>query len=192
MTRRALVGLALAACAVVGTACGVPTSTTPTALDRSQIPNAILSYRPITATTAIPSGEQIFNVYFWFSGTLVAAPRFYKVTKSHPTVTPQYVLAVLEAGPAGSDNDADYSLLPTSSEPRYVSFVKGIVRVELTSNEVFDIAALAQIVWTLRAIHGVAGVRFLVGGKPVAVPDGSGNIIRGPVTEGNYENFAPQ
>ena len=180
---------AVAAVALSLAACGVPTSSAPDALDNGQIPNGLLSYRPETGTTQDGPNESLFQVYFFSSGSLIAATR---ATKK--AISPALVLGVLEDGPTSADRPGESTLLPATNPPRYVSLVDQIVTVALPPGqeyEVYNIGALAQIVWTLTALRGVKAVQFEADSKPVRVANGSGYLVQGPVTQADYENFAP-
>lgn len=54
-----------------------------------------------------------------------------------------------------------------------------------------QILGVAQIVYTLTAVGGVDAVQFIKGGEPVAVPNGAGRLMPGPVDRSDYAVIAP-
>jgi hypothetical protein len=188
-------GLLLAATALVASACGIPTASSPTPIAKSDVPYRLLD--PPTTTTTTPGSnpavgvpEQIFLVAP--SGHLVAATREVAVPAS-----PTQVLAALLAGPTATESAAGVqSFLTHAGLQATVTQAGPVATVHFTDSPIQVVGpdqtlAVAQVVYTLTQQPGITGVSFEIGGKPVEVPTAAGAQVPGPVGRADYVPQAP-
>ncbi|MDN5794687.1 MAG: GerMN domain-containing protein [Intrasporangium sp.] len=131
---------------------------------------------------------------------LLQGSYLFRVTR---TVLPgpglQPTLSALSA-PLSPDEQAQglRTALPTSIQPMRGLMARGdIAQVEVPAG--FDrlpvqeqINALGQIVFTITADTLATGVQLVEDGRPVAVPDASGQLQNRPVTREDYGVLAPR
>jgi hypothetical protein len=188
-------GLLLAASALVASACGIPTASSPTPIAKSDVPYRLLD--PPTTTTTTPGSnpavgvpEQVFLVAP--SGHLVAATREVAVPAS-----PTLVLAALLAGPTATESAAGVqSFLTHAGVQATVTQSGAVATVHFTNSPIQVVGpdqtlAVAQVVYTLTQQPGITGVSFELGGKPIEVPTAAGAQVPGPVGRADYLPQAP-
>jgi spore germination protein GerM len=102
--------------------------------------------------------------------------------------------ALLE-GPSGAETRLGLSsAIPSRDAVRLVTDEDGTATVELSSDfrdgtVTHQVAALAQIVYTLTGVPGVEEVRFEIDGALAAVPRHDGSLTREPVNRSDYDEL---
>jgi len=163
-------------------ACGVPSESTPRALDRTTAPLQLFAPDP----TPDPSGELAAQLFFVRANRLVSTPR--------PVPLPGAPLQVLRAlfdGPTEVERSAGLSTaIPAVVTLRGVELRSRIAVVSLDglgeSARADQVTAFAQIVATLAVRDDVDGVQFLAGQRALAVPRGDGSLTDLPLTRSAY------
>jgi hypothetical protein len=176
--------------------CGVQPDDHPRDLAADEVPYGLLDEGPPIADptpTTAPSIEQVnVAVYFLNGERLHPAPR----AVTDPPIAGR-VLSQLIAGP--TDDEAVTGLRSAINPLTQVSVSRPspeILVVDLTPEfAAVPISeqrlALAQIVYTATGLEGVQGVRFTVGGSPVAVPLPDGTVTSEPVRRDSFAALAP-
>ncbi len=191
--RRSLAAL-LAVAALTLAACGVPISSSPSALPKSQVPNGLLSpVVPPSSTTTQPAGlsESIYLVN-------LATSKIEAANRNVPN--PATLAAVLDAllgGPSAQEANQGYGTsIPANTV--LLSVVMGPSNITLDFSLGFgtifgqqqQTLAAAQIVQTvgvyLAAENQSKGVLFQIEGTPTSVPIASGVVTSAPVTPAMY------
>lgn len=193
--RRWWIAPVLAGAALALAACGIPTSSGPTAIARNDVPYHLLN--PPTTTTTVPGStpavgvaEQIFLVAP--SGHLVAATREVAVPASLTQV-----MGALLAGPTATESASGVqSFLSRTGVAVSLTAATGVATVDFTSNPIQVVGpdqtlAISQVVYTLTQQPGVTGVSFEIAGKAIEVPTAAGAQVPGPVARADYLPQAP-
>ncbi len=183
----AVVALALIACG-----CGVPTSGSPSALDKSDVPQL-----PPTTTTT-PSANLPFTVV-WLNGSNAPSPQVLYAPRQSDRLA--NALVTLLAGPTPPSQfstaiPAVTTLIGVSPNsnglPAAAPDQPVVVNVSLeftASSGVDEVLAVEQVVLTIAcnltpAAH--VSVSFEVDGSPLPVPISSGSPVSRPVTPADY------
>jgi spore germination protein GerM len=178
--------LALAALAVVGAGCAIPTQSSPSTMAPSKVPFDLLNpHPPTTTTTTQPKPTSYVAVQVFFlnaTNALTAVQRF--VAAPAPLTS---VLGALLDGPSSSDPQGTSTAIPSNVKVLSVAAQSGIVTVNLnaafgaiTGNSIEE--AVGQIVATVVADVGLTtGVVFEIDGQRTSVPIANGSQVSGPV-----------
>ncbi|WP_347350103.1 GerMN domain-containing protein [Intrasporangium sp.] len=180
--------LSYAACGLLLAGCGIGPQDRPVVIS---IPPQTAAPVPSTVMTGVPLSMQVY---------LLKGAHLFRVTR---TVAPgpglQPTLAALSA-PLSPDEQAQglRSAIPVSVQPLRGSMGRGdIARVDVPTG--FDrlpvqeqVNALGQLVFTITADTLATGVQLVEDGRPVAVPDASGQLQDRAVTREDYGVLAPR
>lgn len=139
----------------------------------------------LTETTA-PTDGHAGTVEMWF----VDGDRLVPVLVSVRNTSPATVVATLVTTPAPAAA-ALRSAVPPATEVVGAVVEGGVATVDLSSSFTLvggneEILAVGQIVLTLSSLEGVAGVRLLIDGSPVAAPTGDGALVDRPLTPDDF------
>jgi hypothetical protein len=185
-------------------ACGIRRQTSVQVVDPKDLPPALVETSVATTTTTLPDttvtvspGEtsttlatEPIDLYFVSGGKLTP------ISKNLPRpATPQQVLALLAAGPPTGDLGAGLRTSLPSNAPISVSVASGVATVALPAALLSTAAAdqqlaIGQIVLSLYR-PGIGQVKFMSGGKAIAVPRGDGSLTAagGAVTADDYRRL---
>lgn len=176
-----LLAAALATCALLLTACGVPVDAEPRALDAGDVPVGVL---PSASPAPESGGDARVVLYFLQGDQVVPVPR----PVTGPTVGTR-LIELLLAGPTEAEKSAGAtSLIPASVSVVDVEVQGTIAVVTLagTPDQARPQApAFAQIVATLTP-ERATGVRFRLDGADLPVPRADGSLTDAPVTRADY------
>lgn len=178
--RRALVAAAL----VLLAGCGVPTDSSPRALDPEAAPFGVLG-----EPTPAPEGEGRVALYFVRGDRVVLQPR--PVERS---TTIRQLLDLLLEGPTPEQVAAGTrSAIPTDLRVEDVE-VSGsgvaVVTLAVGDNQVgTPPLGFAQIVATLTAPGRARSVRFRLDGEDLPVPRGDGSLTSDPLDRDDYADL---
>ena len=169
---------------LVLTGCGVPTDTSPRALDPDDAPFGVLG-----ETTVAPEGEGRVALYFVRGDRVVLQPR--PVERS---TTIRQLLDLLLEGPTPEQVAAGTrSAIPTDLEVEEVEVsARGVAVVTLAAgdNQVgTSPLGFAQIVATLTAPGRARAVRFRLDGEDLPVPRGDGSLTSDPLDRTDYADL---
>ena len=191
----ALLSLMAAAMVLAGLAsCGsTDQPTTPSPADTTS-PTASSS----ATTSASPTSSTTLqlSVYFMSGGKIAAGHRTVLKTKAVATVAIRQLLD----GPTDAEDSAGFTTaLPPGASVRSIRVTDGIARVSLDaeilqlgqSNPEAEMAALAQLTFTLTQFPTVTGVEFSSGDARIAHVDGSDVDFTKPVGRADFESLAP-
>jgi len=181
--------------ALVLTACGIPTASSPSPIAKSDVPYHLLD--PPTTTTTVPGAPPavgVAEVIFLVapSGHLVPATREVAV----PASLTQVVDALL-AGPTATESAAGIqSFLSRTGVQVTLAASGGVATVHFTTDPIQVVGpdqtlAIAQVVYTVTQQPGVTGVDFAIAGKAIEVPTAAGAQVPGPVNRADYTSLAP-
>jgi spore germination protein GerM len=198
------IGAAVLALVCALSACGIRRQTSVQVVDPKDLPPALVETSAPTTTTTIPettvpisTGEtsttlatEPIDLYFVASGKLTP------ISKNLPRpATPQQVLALLAAGPPRGDLGVGLRTAIPANSPLGVTVSSGVATVALPAALLSTPAAdqqlaIGQIVLTLYR-PGIGQVKFVSGGKPIAVPRGDGSLTAagGAVTADDYRRL---
>ncbi len=195
-TVRRLAGLATVMVAGITAACGIPTSGTPTAIAKADVPFHLLD--PVTPTTAPPTVSPAVAVP---TTIYLVAPTQHVIAVSRdvqiPATLSEIIGALLEGPTASESRFGLQSFLTGTTTQVKATVVDGIATVDFfTANPVQVVGpdqtlAIAQVVFTATQQTGVTGVVFQIDGKPIEVPTASGVQVPGPVDRASYQPQAP-
>jgi hypothetical protein len=191
LRRRRLRGVAttLLATVTVIAACGVPEEGRFVALDRSEIPDALIATSIPAPTTTVPSepvevtttvAEILYDnveLYFVSANRVVRSERLI-VSPATPTQVLDTLLAGLDAA---TESAGLRSALPRGLTAT-IEVRRGVARISSTSPFLSELEpldqrlAIAQIVLTLTRRPGIGQVLFNVDGTDIPVPRGAGDL----------------
>jgi spore germination protein GerM len=185
------------------TTTGAVTSTTSTSVTSTTMP-ATTTEPPSTTTTTTASPKLGFAVYFLLEELEgdAGGPFLVPVYRELSTGTDAAVAALeaLFAGPAPDEESGIPSIssaIPEGTSVIGVEIEGGLARVDLSSE--FDdgggsasmFARLAQVVYTVTRIDGIAQVEFLIEGEPVNAFSSEGIMLDGPQERADYYDQLP-
>jgi hypothetical protein len=191
MRARVLVG-AVAFLVVVAAGCGVRSQSSPTAIEPDDIPFGLLEPE---AGTADPDtgGFAAADVTIYLMGSNGLLPVEREVTR--PAGARKVLQALMEGPTPGESALGLQSALDPDAAPPAIEHDGRRILVELHEGFFTEggaqIAALAQIVYTLTDLVPRARVQFLVEGEPVEVPRGDGVLTSRLVDRDDYIQQAP-
>lgn len=173
--------------------CALRSQSEATPIDRENIPFGLLdtttSSTPDATSTTAAAGP--LNVFF------IRADRLAQVDRSvagGPTL--DNALSALQSQPTTEEEAAGLRNAIPPGQLQSFSQENDLVTVNL-SQDFSEVSgaeqtrALAQIVFTVTAVPGIAQVRFFLAGNAVEVPRGDGTLTAAPVTRTDYANLAP-
>lgn len=171
-------------------ACGVPTADHASTARGSEVPYGLLEVGERTSTTLPELSSAAATIW------LVAADRIHPITRE--VASPSSITRAFEALSGGpTDNEAQLGLrsaVPTDAIED-VAVADGVATVDLA--DVFvssapreQLLALAQLVYTATQFRNVEVVQFTLGGEPIEVPRGDGEISEGPVRRRDFAALA--
>lgn len=187
--RLAALACALLTCAVGG--CSPDTDVVHRVPD-SSVPFGLLPSGGSAVPSQLPRGPES-RVYLLVDGRLRAVTR--RVVGDN---VPAEAIRALLAGPTEAETAKGLgSAVPPNTELLSLDVIGGIATVDLSSEFGSlggdqQIAAIAQIVFTMTAFADVGGVRFAIDGKPIETPDGSGSLTSEPATRKAFPRLAPR
>lgn len=177
MSRRRL---SVLVAAVILASCGVPRDPSARRLDPEDVPFGLASP---ASTTTVPAqrGSAVFSIF------LIREEHLVRVERRSTTLPDAATrLAALVEGP--HPREASSGLRTTvdeESELRVRAVEDGVATVDLGEQPPVSgpdqILAIAQVVVTLAEDPTIDGVRFTLGGEPVAVPAGDGTLRADPL-----------
>jgi hypothetical protein len=174
--------------AVVATACGVRDEHAPRRVDPETVPFGLAE--PEAGKQLDPTGTVSMSVFLEGEDALVAVER-----RVRGPVDARTALAALLEGPSRDEARLGLSsALPSPDAVRLLSEQDSTATVELSSDfrdgtVTHQVAALAQIVYTLTGVPRVDQVRFVIDGTPAAVPRQDGSLTRDAVDRSDYREF---
>ncbi len=173
---------------VVGTVaggCGVRRESDARTIDRKEVPFGLLARSPDTGTTS--PGPRTIELYFLSSDRLVSVAR-----PNDRSIDAPEAIGTLLRGPTKAELEVGLTTaLPTRDSAELIDVRSGVAHVRLSTRfrdgTVSDqTRALAQIVYTLTAVPGIASVEFSIAGHPVIVPRGDGTLADTPLDRSDY------
>lgn len=180
--------LAYAACLLLLAGCGIGPQADPVVVN---LPPQTAVPVPTAVVTDVPLSVQVY---------LLQGSHLFRVTRTVPPGPGMAPTLAAISAPLSPDEQAQglRSALPASVHPLRGSITGGdIARVQVPPG--FDrlpvqeqINALGQLVFTITADTLATSVQLVEGGKPVSVPDASGELLDRPVTRGDYAELAPR
>lgn len=197
--------LALVLAVLVGgllAGCGVPTSSAPQAIAKSDVPFHLLG--PTSTSTSTP-----FNAPAGVSEVIYLVDSTLHLTAVHRIVAPPanltQIVNLLLLGPTDVESTAGIqsfltgtTLQTPSSNGALVTLANGVATVDFATNPVQVVGAvqtllaIAQVVFTVTQQPNVNGVLFEIADQPIEVPVGpNGALVPGPVTRLQYPGQAP-
>jgi spore germination protein GerM len=195
VSRRVLLLIGLAVAAVLMSACGIPTSGTPTAIAKSDVPVHLLNpVTPATVSPTISPSVAVPEVIY------LVAPSQHVIAVSRDVEIPASLSEIMGAlldGPTATESDFGLqSFLTGSTIHVSVTVASGVATVNFTDNPIQVVGpdqtlAVAQVVYTGTQQPGVTGVIFEIDGQRRDVPTASGVQVPGPVGRASYLPQAP-
>ncbi len=186
-------------CALATAACGIPSSGSPTAISKKDVPFHLLS--PATPTTAstVPPAVAVPELIYLVSGatqTLAPVTRDITIPTTLSATLTETLIQLLEGPTAAESNGGLQTFLaPKTKVSAKVS--GGIATIDFSTNPIQVVGAsqtlaIAQLVFTATQPQlGVTGVLFQIAGQPIEVPTASGPNVPGPVDRTSYQPQAP-
>jgi spore germination protein GerM len=176
-------------------ACGVPTGGAPHAVNRNQVPGALLAPARINVPTTAPP-KNVVPVNIFLLGTDASS---HSVTREVPFPAGLgRVLDALMAGPTqGETLRGLVTAIPPGTRVLLASLHDDVATVDLSAPfgqtlGVAQVQAVSQVVFTVAAdTTQSTGVQFEVEGKPIEVPVSSGQLVPGPVYAWAYVPTPP-
>jgi hypothetical protein len=181
--------------ALATAACGIPTSSTPSAIAKDDVPVHLLDpVTPSTINTPVPPTVAVPEAIFLVSQGqhVIAVTRDVQVPANLSDI-----LGALLDGPTEAESSAGLQSFLTGTKVKVDATVSGgIATVDFTTNPVQVVGpdqtlAIAQVVYTATQQRGVTGVVFQIAGQPIGVPTASGSQVTGPVNRNSYLPQAP-
>ena len=167
--------------------------TTPSPADST---SPAVSTSPTTSASPSSSTTLQLSVYFISSGKIAAGHRTVAKTKAVATAAVNQLLD----GPTDAETSTGFTTaLPPGASVRGIRITNGTARVSLDteilelgqSNPEAEMAALAQLTFTLTQFPTVTGVEFWSGDARIAHVDGNDADFTKPVGRADFESLAP-
>jgi len=176
-------------------ACGVPTGTDPTVVDRAEVPYRLLEARPGSAGS--PGGRPAAGEVGGQIALVTPDDRIRLVGRSVPAgsagAVAQGLLDALEQGPTPAERALGMrSALPAGVDLVISAMADGVASVDVTGLEPGQAAdrlplAVGQVVLTATSARGVGAVRLERDGHPVAATVAGGGLLTAePLTRKDY------
>ena len=196
--------LALVLAVLVGgllAGCGIPTSSAPQAIAKSDVPFHLLDPSSPSTSTPFNAPGGVSEVIYLVDSTLHLTP-VYRIVAPPANLT--QIVNLLLLGPTDRELTAGTQSFLTgtttqscSNNGALVTLANGVATVDFATNPVQvvganQILAIAQVVFTVTQQPNVTGVLFEIADQPIEVPIGpNGALVPGPVTKGQYPAQAP-
>lgn len=187
MKRRRLMLATLAA----ATSCGLPTSSHVDRVNPRNVPFELLS--PTPGSTATPQSRGPITSIYLIKGARLAPLQRHVVG----TNVPAEAVRLLLQGPDGRESAQGFTTdVPTQTRLISLDLTGPVATVDLsdefgTLGGSDQVAAVAQIVYTLTASRYIDAVRFAINGKLADAPDGRGSLAATPRTRADFPHLAP-
>ena len=171
-------------------ACGLGVDASPRLVNPKQVPFGLL--RPSTPTTSPALVGQYATIYLEGPQRLVAVSR--DVTAP---VTAARVLAALGQGPTSAEASEGLQSPISTAAPLTLwrltptSVTVNVAKAFTTLAGQNQAVAVAQLVYTLTALPGIASIGIRINGKKAKVPTGKGTLSGGPLDRADYATVAP-
>jgi spore germination protein GerM len=168
------------------TACGVSTQSTPTVINRGDVPYGLLRQSPRNRPSAKAAGYQ-YVIFLVAADGLVPVTR----TRSHPPAIIDPLRSLI-LGPTHDEMAFRiHSLLPPGTTLRSVRLDDTTTTVDLggsfyTATGNSRIIAVAQIVYTATQEPGLTQVRLMFEGRSIEVPRGDATLTDQPLRRADY------
>jgi spore germination protein GerM len=187
--------LAVAAVLLVTTACGIPTSGSPSVIPGDRVPFDLLDpVSPTTTSPATPPAVAVPETIYLVAPNqhLIAVSRYIAI----PATLTQILTALLDGPTAAESTSGLESFLTGAAIGVKATTSGGIATVDFIGNPVQVVGpdqtlAIAQVVFTATQQPNVTGVLFQIDDAPVDVPIGSGAQVSSPVSRSSYAPQAP-
>jgi spore germination protein GerM len=199
--RRTLaLGAMLAVMALVGTACGIPISGSPSVIAKSDVPFHLLD--PDTSTTENPSVPPEVSVPEWIY-LVSPGPNQHVMNVARNVRIPANLTQILGAlleGPTQTETSYGLQSFLNGTKVTVTASVSGgVATVDFSSNPfqvvgAYQTLAVAQVVYTATQNPGLVtvGVLFEIAGQPIGVPTTPlGPLVSGPVNRASFAAEAP-
>jgi spore germination protein GerM len=175
--------------------CGIPTSGSPKAIAKDDVPFHLLNPSPSTTEKppTVPAGVPEIIYLVATTQNLIPVTRNVEV----PANLTEVLGALLEGPTSFETAFGIQSYLTGTTDQVSASVQGGIATVDFTSNPLVQVVgpnqtlAIAQVVYTATEQSGVTGVDFEIGGVPTDVPIANGSQVSGPVDRSDYLSQAP-
>jgi spore germination protein GerM len=191
MSLRRRVALIAGLCWLVA-GCGVPTDPVPRDIPAGDVPFGLVNQATTTTAAAAARSTPSARAEIY----LVKRDRLARVERSVAApATPATVLAALAAGPTPQE-------AATGLRSALISNVAAVeasagtatmtLAADITAPDIREqILALAQLVYTVTALRGITGARFVLDDRPTEVPTAQGSVKAGIITRADYATVAP-
>lgn len=170
--------------------CSIGTQASPTVIAPKDVPFGLMGSGSTTTTATVPSE----NVTIYLEGLqrLVTVNR-----EVGRPARPSAVLVALGKGPTGPEAaESLRSPVSAAAPASVVSFDGAVITVRVTTSFTNltgedQVAAAAQLVYTLTALPGIQAVSVQIGDHAARMPMADGRLSRGPLTRTDYASLAP-
>lgn len=170
-------------------ACSLGAEASPHRVAQSQVPYGLL--KPNVPTTAASTPAENVTIYLEGPQHLATVSRIVA-----SPATPSDVLAALSRGPTSAEAANGLRSPISTAAPMSVQSVNGglvVVRLAAAFTNLAgrdQIAAVAQLVYTMTAIPGIEAIEVSINGRPASVPTANGSLSHSPVTRADYAAMA--
>lgn len=171
-------------------ACGIGADASPNLIGPKKVPFGLL--RPSTPTTAPRHAGQYVTIYLEGPQRLVPEGR-----EVVAPATVKEVLRELGSGPTSAEASRGLQS-PISTASPLVLWRLGRTTVTVNVAKAFtqlaggdQAVAMAQLVYTLTILPGIASVSIRIDGRRAEVPTGNGTLTGGPLVRSDYATVAP-
>ena len=176
--------------ALVLSGCGLGVNASPNLVNPKQVPYGLL--RPSPPTTAPTQPGQYVTIYLQGPQRLVA------VSREVPSpVSAARVLVALGNGPTSVEASHGLQSPISTAAPlslwrlRTTSVTVNVTGAFTKLAGLDQAVAVAQLVYTLTALPGIASVRIRINGKRAKVPTVKGTLSGAPLGRADYSTVAP-
>ena len=182
--------------------CGVPASSAPQAIAKSDVPFHLLDPSSPSTSTPFNAPGGVGEVIFLVDSTLHLTP-VHRIVAPPANLT--QIVNLLLLGPTDRESTSGIQSFLTgpttqssSANSALVTLADGVATVDFATNPVQVVGAaqtllaIAQVVFTVFQQPNVNGVLFEIADQPIEVPIGpNGALVPGPVTLAQYPAQAP-
>lgn len=169
-------------------ACGVPRSSQPAAIDPSSVPFGLLD--PSAGTDQAPPGTQPATLYLVKGAHLVPARRVLPA----PVRADTLVRSVLQPLDTAETAAGLRSAVPAPTRLLSLDLIGTTATIDLSADFAQvsgdeQVLAVAELVLAATASDEVTAVQFQLEGRAVDVPSADGSLSEGPVTRAEYQSL---
>lgn len=171
--------------------CGVPVSGHVERMDPRTVPFHLLSTS--APTSAAPQAHGPATSIYFIAGDRLSIVQRRVVGEN----VPAEAVRLLLVGPDGQEASAGLTTdIPAQTRLISLDLTGPVATVDLSSEfgtlgGSEQVAAVAQIVYTLTGSRYIDSVRFAINGDLTEVPDGSGSLANAPRSRRDYPHLAP-